>query len=91
MPNLKAKIDGHNKKIVENTPPPKTKLCNSLKKENYPMRGASLTENILWYARISCTMKHVNRNCIKESAKLLLKNVKKIIKFFQCEKEQEQY
>ena len=32
MPNLKAKFDGHNKKILENTPPPKAKLCNGLKK-----------------------------------------------------------
>ena len=54
MPNLKAKIDGHSKKILENTPPPKTKLCNCLKKENCPMRGACLTENVLYYARISC-------------------------------------
>ena len=55
MPNLKAKIDGHNKKILENTPPPKTKLCNCLKKENCPMRGACLTGNVLYYdARISC-------------------------------------
>ena len=54
MPNLKAKIDGHNKKILENTPPPITKLCNCLKKENCPMRGACLTENVLYYARISC-------------------------------------
>ena len=54
MPNLKAKIDGHNKKILENTPPPKIKLCNCLKKENCPMRGACLTENVLYYTRISC-------------------------------------
>ena len=54
MPNLKSKIDGHNKKILENTPPPKTKLCNYLKNENCPMRGACLNENILYYARISC-------------------------------------
>ena len=54
MPNLKAKIEGHNKKILETTSPPKTKLCNCLKKENCPMRGACLTENILYYARISC-------------------------------------
>ena len=54
MPNLKAKIDGHNKKILENTPPPKTKLCNCLKKENYPIRGGCLTENVLYYARINC-------------------------------------
>ena len=54
MPNLKVKIDGHNKKILKNTPPPKTKLCNCLKKENYSMRGACLTENVSYYARISC-------------------------------------
>ena len=40
MPNLKDKIDGHNNKILEITPPPKT-LCNCLKKENCP-KGASL-------------------------------------------------
>ena len=33
MPNLKPKIDGHDKKILETTPPPKTKLCNCMKKE----------------------------------------------------------
>ena len=54
MPNLKAKIDGHNKKILETTLPQKTKLCNCLKKENCRMRGACLTENILYYARIIC-------------------------------------
>ena len=54
MPNLKAKIEGHNKKILETTSPPKTKLCNCLKKENYPMRVACLSENILCYTRISC-------------------------------------
>ena len=54
MPNLKAKIDGHNKKILETTPPPKTKLCNCLEKENCLMGGACLTENISYYARISC-------------------------------------
>ena len=52
MPNLKAKNDGH-KKILENTAPPKTKLCKYLKKEDCPIRGACLTENVLYYARIS--------------------------------------
>ena len=51
MLNLKAKIDGHNKKIV----PPKPKSCNFLKKENCPMSGACLTENGLYYAIISCS------------------------------------
>ena len=68
MLNLKSNNDGHNKKALENTPPPKTNLCNCLKKENYPMRGACLTENILYYARISCDdemykLKLYNRIC----------------------------
>ena len=52
MSNLKAKIDGHNKKILENTPLPKTKLSNCLKKEN--SQGACLAENVLYYTRIRC-------------------------------------
>ena len=44
MTNLKAKIDGHNKKILEATPPPKTKICNCFKKQKCPMREACLTE-----------------------------------------------
>ena len=54
MPNLKTKIDGHNKKILKTTPPTKTKLCNCLKKETCPMKGACLSENILFYARTNC-------------------------------------
>ena len=46
MPNLNSKIDGHNKKILEATPPPKTKISNCLEKESCPRRGACLTENI---------------------------------------------
>ena len=34
MPNLKDVIGGHNKRILENASPPKTKLYNCLKKEN---------------------------------------------------------
>ena len=40
-----------NKKIFENTSPPKTKLCNWVKKENCSMRGACLTENSLYYSK----------------------------------------
>ena len=54
MPNLKAKIDGHNMKMFENLTPPKTKICNCLEKQNCPMRGTCVTENDLHYARMSC-------------------------------------
>ena len=56
MPNLKAKINGHNKKKLKPTLPPNTKPCNCFEKENCAMRGACLTENILRYARISCEL-----------------------------------
>ena len=54
MPKLKAKIDGYNEIIAKNTPPPKTKLCYCLEKENCPMRRACLTENVLYYTRKIC-------------------------------------
>ena len=53
MPNLKDKIDGHNNKILETTPSPKT-LSNCLKKENCPNRGGCFPENILYYDNIKC-------------------------------------
>ena len=80
MPNLKAEIDGHNKKIVETTLPPKTKLCNCLKKENCPMRGACLTEKILYYARISCDDETYKPKLYKEICETTLKKVTPIIK-----------
>ena len=67
MPNLKAKIDGHNKKILETTPPPKTKLYNCLKKENCPMRVTCLSENILYYTRISCDDKTFKPKLYRET------------------------
>ena len=92
MPNLKAKIDGHNKKILENTPSPITKLCNCLKKENCPMRGACRTENVLYYARISCDDKTYKPKLYKGICETTFEkryaNHKKI---FQCGKEQERY
>ena len=42
------------------------------------MRDACLTENILYYAKISCDDKKHNQNCIKESAKLTLRNATQI-------------
>ena len=91
MPNLKAKIDRHNKKILENTPA-KTKLCNCLKKENCPMRGACLTENVLYYARTSCDGETYKPKLYKGICETTFKkryaNHKKI---FQCGKEQERY
>ena len=71
--NLKAKIDGHNMKILENTPPPKPKLCNSLEKENWSMRGVCVTENIFYYARINCDDETYKPKLFKEISKTTFK------------------
>ena len=44
------------------------------------MRGACFTENVLYYARISCDDKTYNPKLYNESAKKHLKNVTQIIK-----------
>ena len=74
MPNLKAKIDGHNQKILENTPPWKTKLYNYLKKENCLMRGSCLTENVLYNARISCDDETYKPKLYKEIKETTFRN-----------------
>ena len=90
--NLKVKIDEHNMKILESTPPPKPKLCNSLEKENWSMRGVCVTENIFYYARTSCDDETYRPKLFKEISKTTFKkryaNRKKT---FQWGKEQEQY
>ena len=86
MPNLKVKIDGHNKKILKNTPPVKTKLCNCLKKENCLMGGACLSENVSYYARISCDVETYKLKLYKGIHKQLLKNITQIIKHLSMRK-----
>ena len=92
MPNLNSKIDVDNKKILENTPPPKTKLCNCFKKEYYPTRRVCFTENVLYYARISSDNETDKPRLYKAICETTFKkryaNHKRI---FQCGKEQERY
>ena len=59
MPNLKAKIDGHNKEKFENTPPPKTQLTSC------QMKRAYFTENVLQYAGVSCDHETYNPKLYK--------------------------
>ena len=80
MSNLIAKIDGHNKKILENTPLPKTKLSNCLKKENSQSEEPALLKMFYTTLEYVVTTKQIDRSCIKEFAKLFLKNDTQIIK-----------
>ena len=49
-----AETDGHNKKLLENTPPLKVKSWNYLKKENWTIPETCLTENTFYYAKKYC-------------------------------------
>ena len=52
------------------------------------MRGACLTENILYYAGISCDDKTYKPKLYNGICKTTLRKLQKI---FQCEKEQQRY
>ena len=43
MPNIRSKINSHNKKILQPKPPEPHKLCNCLVKEDCPLNGLCLT------------------------------------------------
>ena len=55
MPNIRSKINGHNKKILQSKPTEPQKLCNCLIREDCPMNGLCLTSSILYQATITCS------------------------------------
>ena len=52
MPNIRSKINGHNKKMLQHKPTELQELCNCLVKEDCPMNGLCLTSSILYQATI---------------------------------------
>ena len=58
MPNIKTKINAHNKEILRNTPSKNGKHCNCQQKENCSMNGACLKESLVYYTTISCNDKN---------------------------------
>ena len=55
MPNIRSKINGHNKKILQSKPTEPQKLCNCLIRDDCPMNGLCLTSSILYQATITCS------------------------------------
>ena len=55
MPNIRSKINGHNKKIRQPKPTEPQKLCNCLVKEDCPRNGLCLTSSILYQATQKCS------------------------------------
>ena len=64
MPNIRSKINGHNKKILQPKPTEPQKLRNCLVKGYYPMNGLCLTLSILYQATIKCSdSKYKQKRC----------------------------
>ena len=55
MPNIRSKINGHNKKILQPEPAEPQELCNCLVKEDCPLNGLCLESSILCQATIKCS------------------------------------
>ena len=54
MPNIRSKINYHNKKILQLKPTESQELCNCLVKQDCPKNGLCLTSSILYQAAIKC-------------------------------------
>ena len=65
MSNIRSKVNGHNKKILQPKPTEPQKLCNCLIPEDCPMNGLCLTSSILYQATIKCsdTSKKDTKEC----------------------------
>ena len=55
MPNIRSKINGNNKKILQAKPTEPQKLCNCLVKEDCPLNGLCLMTSIIYQATIKCS------------------------------------
>ena len=75
MPNIRSKINGHNKKILQPKPTEPQKLCNCLVKKDCPMNGLCLTSSILYQATIKCSDSKYKKKDTKESVKQHSRNV----------------
>ena len=71
MPNIKTKINAHNRKILQNAPSKNAKHCNCQQKENFPMNGVCLKESLVYYATISCNDKNYKPKLYKGSCETM--------------------
>ena len=54
MPNIRSKINGHNKKILQPKPAEPQRLYHCLVKEDCPLNALCLKSIILYQATIKC-------------------------------------
>ena len=73
MPNIKTKLNAHNREILRNTASKNTKHCNCQQKENCLMNSACLKESLFSYATICCNDKNYQPKLYKGSCETSLK------------------
>ena len=70
MSNIRSKVNGHNKKILQAKPIERQKLCNRLVKEDCPLNGLCLMSGILYQATTKRSdSKYQHRRDTKKSMK----------------------
>ena len=70
MSNIRSKVNGHNKKILQAKPIERQKLCNCLVKEDCPLNGLCLMSGILYQATTKRSdSKYQHRRDTKKSMK----------------------
>ena len=74
MSNPKAKIDGHNKENIRKHTASKNKIMELFEKKKIPMREVCLTENVLYYVKISCDDERYKPKLYKGIYKTICKN-----------------
>ena len=73
MPNIRSKINGHNKKRLQPKPREPQKLCNYLVKKDCPMNALCLTSDILYQTTIKCNDSKFKQKRYKGISKVAFK------------------
>ena len=55
MPNMKARINIHNKKVTKAQPSAQARTCNCINKSKCPLNKTCLSNNVLYNAKITST------------------------------------
>ena len=76
MPNIRSKIKGHKKQILQPKPTEPKQLCNCLVKEDCPMNGLSLTSSILENPAIVNTDKKDTKESVKRHSRNVIQTTK---------------
>ena len=55
LPNIKAILNSHNRKIIDGEPEPEAKTCNCRRANECPLNGNCLVKNVIYKAEVATT------------------------------------